>query len=74
MRSVPILTAGNIANERLTAIRQELGALRTLAQVLAWTRTSSPPRPVSCIVTQDEYTHDVVVPLDREIFLVFDTT
>ena len=74
MRSVPILTTGNVASERLAAIRQELGELRTLAQVLAWTRTSSPPLHVSCIVTQDEYTHDVVVPLDRETFLVFDTT
>ena len=74
MRSVPILTTGNVTSERLTAIRQELGELHTLAHVLAWTRASSPPRPVSCIVTQDEYSHDVVVPLDRETFLVFDTT
>ena len=74
MRSVPVLSACAISNERLAAIEQELGERRTLAQVLEWARTSSPPRQVAAIVTQDEYTHDVVVPLDRELFLVFDTT
>jgi hypothetical protein len=74
MRSIPILTVCDIASERLAAIEQELGERRTLAHVLEWARTSSPPRQVATIVTQDEYTHDVVLPLDREIFLVFDTT
>ena len=26
------------------------------------------------LVVQDEYTHDVVVPYDDELFLVYDTT
>lgn len=33
-----------------------------------------PPRAVSNIVTQDEYTHDVIVPWSERLVLVFDTT
>jgi hypothetical protein len=51
----------------------ELSSLRTLAEVLAWARLKSPPYPVAEIVTQDEYTHDVVIAAE-ENFLVFDTT
>ncbi len=32
------------------------------------------PRAVAEIITQDEYTHDVVVGYDERVYLVFDTT
>jgi hypothetical protein len=51
----------------------ELSSLRTLEQVLAWSRSKSPPYRVAEIVTQDEYTHDVVIAAG-ESYLVFDTT
>ena len=51
-----------------------VGALGTLADVLAWGRAQRPPAPVAEIVTQDEYTHDVVVPLGARDYLSFDTT
>ena len=49
-------------------------SLRTLGPVLEWLRVQDPPRVVRDIVTQDEYTHDVVLPFDGEHFLVFDAT
>ena len=33
-----------------------------------------PPRAVGDIVTQDEYTHDVIVPWSERLVLVFDAT
>ena len=51
-----------------------LAACPTLADVLAFGRALVPARTPSAIVTQDEYTHDVVLPLDAQRWLVFDTT
>ena len=47
--------------------------MTTLEHVLVWTRSASPPHCVAEIVTQDEYTHDVVVDT-HDCFVVFDTT
>jgi hypothetical protein len=57
----------------LEAVVQEL---RTLGDVLTWARGQTPPRTVDEIVTQDEYTHDVVLEAggDGQPYLVFDTT
>ena len=51
-----------------------VGSLLTLADVLAWARRHEPPLQVETIVTQDEYTHDVVLPFDGAHFLAFDAT
>ena len=46
----------------------------TLHQVLQWGRRCQPPRTVSNVVVQDEYTHDVVVPWSDGLFVVYDST
>ena len=51
----------------------ELGELTSLEQVLNWARALTPPCGVEEILTQDEYTHDVVIPAGHR-YLVFDTT
>ena len=60
--------------EALARAVRELGSLRTLADVLAWARRREPPLTVAEIVTQDEYTHDVVLPFDGRHFLALDAT
>ncbi len=47
---------------------------RTLADVLAWFHGLSPSRAVHEILTQDEYTHDVLIAYEEAVYLVFDTT
>jgi hypothetical protein len=73
-REVPIVVRGHVPPEQASLLRPELGSLRTLAHVLSWLRRQLPPRDVSEIVTQDEYTHDVVVAWQANLVLVFDTT
>jgi hypothetical protein len=46
----------------------------TLERVLEWGRTQTPPRRVEEIITQDEFTHDVLVPLDNSQYLAYDVT
>jgi hypothetical protein len=52
--------------------RPGLPDLRTLGDVLDWARAQGLGRPE--VVTQDEYTHDVVLPWRDGRWLVFDTT
>lgn len=72
MRTVPIVYEGGRA---LTAnVAAALQQLRTLGDVMAWGRAQAPPRAPAEIITQDEYTHDVVLELGSACWLVFDTT
>lgn len=74
MRELAVETVGRIPNASRFLFAAELHGLRTLEAVLGWMRAQHPERHVSDIVTQDEYTHDVVVRWDEATWLVFDTT
>jgi hypothetical protein len=74
MRTVPVLGIGAVADAVVARADAALRERTTLADVLEWARGQVPARQVSEIVTQDEYTHDVVLPFDGAHFLVFDAT
>jgi hypothetical protein len=74
VREVPVTEAGHIYRDVYRELVPTLRALRTLGDVLAWGRRESPSRSVTEIITQDEYTHDVVIGVDERHHLVFDTT
>jgi hypothetical protein len=74
MRAVPVSKAGAVESPVIALVAAEVSALLTLADVLAWARRHSPSLQVEEIVTQDEYTHDVVLPFDGRHFLAFDAT
>jgi hypothetical protein len=73
MRQVPVHFDQRIASSR-RGVLGALSALRTLDDVLTWARAQAPPWSVVEIVTQDEYTHDVVAGNGGDTYLVFDTT
>jgi hypothetical protein len=47
---------------------------RTLGDAVAWGLQHTPPLIVVEVITQDEYTHDVVMPYLDSRFIVYDTT
>jgi hypothetical protein len=47
---------------------------RTLEEVVRWSLALAPPRLISRVVIQDEYTHDVVLTYGEGVYLVYDTT
>jgi len=57
-----------------TDILRELESLRTLEQVMHWASARKPQARLLSVVTQDEFTHDVVLEASPDVFLVFDTT
>lgn len=58
-------------------LETELAKYKTLGQVLIWATTKSKsefvPQIVAEVITQDEFTHDVIIPY-KNLFLVYDTT
>lgn len=73
MRTVPVRGVGSTPSTIVTRAAADLHSLLTLGDVFAWARRSTPPLEVLEIVTQDEYTHDVVLPFGDH-FVVFDAT
>jgi hypothetical protein len=74
MREVPVSEANPIDRELYLNLASALRSQRTLGDVLAWARRQSPARSVTEIITEDEYTHDVIIAFDDRHYLVFDTT
>ena len=46
----------------------------TLADVIQWGVLRTPAALVTDVIVQDEFTHDVIVPLSQDRVLVYDTT
>lgn len=66
----------NLSGVDLAMLEDSVAEHRTLGNVLAWAgRVPGKflPHIVAEVVTQDEYTHDVIVPYDG-LYLVYDTT
>ena len=51
----------------------EVESFRTLEDVMRWAFARKPPAQLHEVVTQDEFTHDVVIRASEAVFLVFDT-
>lgn len=60
--------------DELATLTRRVDGHSTLGHVVRDWATAQPPRPVADVVTQDEYTHDVIIPYRDEIHLVYDTT
>jgi hypothetical protein len=74
MRLVPVTSLGSVPTDVSSRVTAAVSGLLTLAEVLDWARRMTPPLVVTEIVTQDEYTHDIVLPFEGGHFLVFDAT
>jgi hypothetical protein len=73
MRHIPFRQIGRTDISAVQRAEDAFGSAFTLADVLAVGRAQSPPANVSDIVTQDEFTHDVVMPFGQH-FLSVDVT
>ena len=74
MRTIPVTGIDSVPDDVVARASAALRERWTLADVLQWAREQVPARQVVEIVTQDEYTHDVILPFDGSHFLAFDAT
>ena len=72
-----ITNLAGLPEHEFDALAAELAEHKTLKRVLIWAgskpKTDFLPQIVAEVVTQDEFTHDVVVPY-KNLFLVYETT
>ncbi len=72
-----ITNLARLSENEFAELEAELAKQKTLGQVLTWANSKPKqdflPQIVSEVVTQDEFTHDVVIPY-KDFFLVYDTT
>ncbi len=72
-----ITNLANLPEDDFADLESELVKHKTLGQVLTWAGSKLKkdflPQIVAEVVTQDEFTHDIIVPY-KKVFLVYDTT
>jgi len=73
MRTVTAHPVESVEPAIIQEVDRTFGACHTLADLMRWGFSQSPAVHITDIVTQDEYTHDVVLPF-RDAYLSFDTT
>jgi hypothetical protein len=71
---VPVTNRSRLAVPAFGELAARMGEHLTLERMLAWGRAETPVRRVEEIVTQDEFTHDVLVALDAPLYPAYDVT
>lgn len=70
---IPLIDYARLEPGERDALARAVATQTTLEQALAWARALTPPRSVESVLTQDEYTHDVLIPYGNR-YLVYDTS
>ena len=71
--ATPLIEVARLDAAERDALERAIAGQTTLEQALDWARTLTPPRGVESVLTQDEYTHDVLIPYGTR-WLVYDTS
>lgn len=70
---IPLIDYARLEPGERDALASAIATQTTLEQALEWARALTPPRSVESVLTQDEYTHDVLIPYGNR-YLVYDTS
>ncbi|MGE5144742.1 MAG: hypothetical protein ACM3OA_15015 [Acidobacteriota bacterium] len=70
---IPLIDYARLEPGELDALASAIDTQTTLEQAIEWARAVAPPRSVESVLTQDEYTHDVLIPYGNR-YLVYDTS
>jgi hypothetical protein len=69
----PLVDYANLDEPTRVRLANIVASQSSLQAVLDWGRQQVPRVDIDSILTQDEYTHDVVIPFEGR-YLVYDTT
>jgi hypothetical protein len=73
----PMINVENRAgldDELFLSILREISGQSSIRHVVDWLVRHQPPLKIEDMVTQDEFSHDIMVPYREELFLVYDST
>ena len=71
---IPVVAAEEVSAGQIDTARQIVKSHHGLKTVLDWCLSQKPPILDTDVVTQDEFTHDLIVPLPSGTYLVYDST
>jgi hypothetical protein len=74
MTAIPFTDYANLAPDECDALARVVAQHQGLDQIFAWGRNQSPPIHPADVIKQDEFTHDVLVPVPGDRWLVYGTT
>jgi len=74
MPAIPFSDFANLPPVERDALALAVTQHKGLDQIFAWGRAQSPPVNPTDVIKQDEFTHDVLVPLSGARWLVYGTT
>ncbi len=63
-----------ISETRLSAIEKITSQHKTLEQIMTWTFQQAPPLIIDNMISQDEFSIDVVLRYDVDLYLVYGVT
>jgi hypothetical protein len=72
--SFPIENRAKLSAHELGRLACALSPQRSIKQAVDWWVGQHPPLAPSGMVTQDEFSHDIIVALPGGLWLVYDTT
>ncbi len=70
----PIENRANVAPKVFARIAQELAGHRSIIHAVGWLARQNPPLVPTDMVTQDEFSHDILVAYLDGLWLVYDST
>jgi len=74
VNNVPLIDYSGLDPAARQRLAHAVAGQTTLERALDWGCAQEPPLKVEIVITQDEYTHDVLVPFEGRRYLVYDTT
>ena len=74
MAAFPIENLGNLPPEVFDRIAEDVASHRSIKHAIDWMARQNPPLFPAGMVTQDEFSHDILIACRDGLWLVYDTT
>jgi hypothetical protein len=71
---IPVHNLANLSQDAFAKIAASSGTHRNIKPALDWFLSLTPPVPPTDIVTQDEFSYDILFRHPDGVFVVYDTT
>jgi hypothetical protein len=72
--AIPLENRARLAEAAFAGLAAATANQRTIKHALEWLLAHTPPRTITDLVTQDEFSHDVLVDYQDGLWLAYDTT
>jgi hypothetical protein len=73
-RQIKLENRAALDDVALTELIRQLSGQSSIRHVVNWLGRHQPPLKIEDMVTQDEFSHDIMVPYRQGLYLVYDST